>query len=639
MRRMKLGLILFAISTCASVASAASPADSEAALSVAILGEANAELRMAMCVDPESVDDLIAFEPMSMITTDGPPPGVTVWFRSGPQDVTTSGTYTVEFEFVDTTPADVEIGVGDCNCTGFSCYDGFSAPDDPTEQVPDIGSDGDFDATITVDGSKTQWYMVRYGSKPDWEYSPAIYLNPSGGNGGVADVIWWDKVANSETQLEQQLCTFQHLIRSGKVTHILLNGGDRGTTLSGSFKANAEAAIQAATDGGLEVIWGRRLWRFDHDTSDPLLQQTYEEALEDVHDEASTLGLSLTSLDCEPYGSIGTDGCVSAFFGRDCGSYTSCDCNTYLEVLGTIESAIDAAVTAEGPAAYALPVHADPDDGTSHYTKIWYDITTNGGSVTEHTYREIPHKYCNYYEAPSIFGAWVYTETHLGSDYPLFLPWDIIERDYLWEHGSFNGLLLYSRDEDLQAVANMIANYFDGPGVLKAYSCKDHSGIGELCVDVGCPAPCDSDGVPEPRSGGVTSMKLELTMEIESTSGITLEVVCTGATYAGTMTKRLESTPSDELYVDFSPALPDESRCTLTLSDEVSGSVSLQVLKGDTSGDGEVTNPDWLAIGSHLGDPVDETNAVFDVNLSGSITTDDRDAVIPVVGNSAPDCP
>ncbi len=87
------------------------------------------------------------------------------------------------------------------------------------------------------------------------------------------------------------------------------------------------------------------------------------------------------------------------------------------------------------------------------------------------------------------------------------------------------------------------------------------------------------------------------------------------------------------LCVELSPPLPNAGNYVLRIHPDIQDilgltpepgadlDITLAALKGDTTGDGTVTQGDIDAIKAHLNEPVSGTNARHDVNMSGTINT------------------
>jgi hypothetical protein len=162
-----------------------------------------------------------------------------------------------------------------------------------------------------------------------------------------------------------------------------------------------------------------------------------------------------------------------------------------------------------------------------------------------------------------------------------------------------------------------------------ARSCKDHAGV-EYCIDVGC-----SGGI-EPRIGGVTKLEIDLGAGEGANFGGGVTAICTNggdvsANVSGT------SVAGDTVTVTFSPALPDQDACTITL--DCGASMCIRTCEGDMNQSGGCTTADALAVKVRFGNAVTNANAMWDLNTSNSITTADNLATKIRFGFAAPACP
>ena len=160
------------------------------------------------------------------------------------------------------------------------------------------------------------------------------------------------------------------------------------------------------------------------------------------------------------------------------------------------------------------------------------------------------------------------------------------------------------------------------------------SGRTRLCIDV------TGNGI-EPRLGGIQDIEIDLddTTFFGGTAG---DVAVECQDNAGTLTDEsgrvaAVALTANTLNLTFSPELPDESRCTVTLN--CGASVCLQGLRGDTNRDGTTSTADASIIKPKFGGDPAIQGAQFDYNVDGTISTADFSQVKPLFGNSSPSCP
>jgi hypothetical protein len=108
--------------------------------------------------------------------------------------------------------------------------------------------------------------------------------------------------------------------------------------------------------------------------------------------------------------------------------------------------------------------------------------------------------------------------------------------------------------------------------------------------------------------------------------------------YAGTTSVSVDA--ADTIRVEFDPALPDGTCCTVQVSGcRADDSVNIGSLAGDVTLDGAVTVSDRALIKPKIGATLDANNFWFDVSGDGDITVSDRSLIKPKIGNSLPPCP
>ena len=89
----------------------------------------------------------------------------------------------------------------------------------------------------------------------------------------------------------------------------------------------------------------------------------------------------------------------------------------------------------------------------------------------------------------------------------------------------------------------------------------------------------------------------------------------------------------------FTPGLPDQDCCTITLSGDVSDSWKVRTLQGDTSRDGNVTTSDAATIKPKFQAAVNATTFQYDYSADGVITASDAALIKSLFQNQAPACP
>ena len=167
--------------------------------------------------------------------------------------------------------------------------------------------------------------------------------------------------------------------------------------------------------------------------------------------------------------------------------------------------------------------------------------------------------------------------------------------------------------------------------ILSVASCHDHGAAGELFLDVTEGDPGDNI---EPRMGGIE--KLEFLMD-SNVSSVSASVSCDINTHGGVATPTADG--SDTVVVTFSPSLPDQDCCQVTLGGDANDNAFVAILAGDADRDGSVTTADGSGITQRLGHAVDEGNCQYDVDLDSSITTADGSFSTQRLGHVTPSCP
>ena len=118
---------------------------------------------------------------------------------------------------------------------------------------------------------------------------------------------------------------------------------------------------------------------------------------------------------------------------------------------------------------------------------------------------------------------------------------------------------------------------------------------------------------------------------------VTVDVACDGEPYVGDITT--SGTGTSTLRLEFSPALPGDACCIISLDGDVVDDYAVATLAADCNRDLSVTTVDFSAVKARLGEDVNSGNFQYDVNTDGSITTVDLSAIKARLGNSLPSCP
>jgi hypothetical protein len=168
-----------------------------------------------------------------------------------------------------------------------------------------------------------------------------------------------------------------------------------------------------------------------------------------------------------------------------------------------------------------------------------------------------------------------------------------------------------------------------GCTALDARSLKDHSSVGELALGMGV-----AGGI-EPRLGGIE--RLEVDLDDASSVSRVIDVACHPTVWTGTVPFAVSDVLADTVTVEFTPALPDQSYCVVTL--DCGASVCVRSCEGDLNRSGSTTASDNLQAKVRFGQAANETNCEWDFNLSGGITAADALAIKIRLGFAAPGCP
>jgi len=168
------------------------------------------------------------------------------------------------------------------------------------------------------------------------------------------------------------------------------------------------------------------------------------------------------------------------------------------------------------------------------------------------------------------------------------------------------------------------------------------SDIGELWC------PIENEYI-EPRVSGISKLRVcfeePMNTSLTNANVISIKGVNNGLQPAPCS---IEWDGSDCMVINLCSVLPDQDSYTITVGTEVESSagyileggrgICLTTLKGDVSRNREANAQDMLAIIPHTGEPVDCSNALYDINCSGKIDAQDLLAARQYAGNEAPEC-
>ena len=140
----------------------------------------------------------------------------------------------------------------------------------------------------------------------------------------------------------------------------------------------------------------------------------------------------------------------------------------------------------------------------------------------------------------------------------------------------------------------------------------------------------------EPRASGLGVLQLELSGPV---TAVQAQATCTNAgAFAGSLEVEIDDEDDTVAWLYFDPPLPDADCCTVELSGDASGSVTVRTLAGDVNRDGQVTTADASLVKPHFQETVNDTNFLFDFNGDGLITTSDYALIKPLFQHTAPAC-
>ncbi len=214
------------------------------------------------------------------------------------------------------------------------------------------------------------------------------------------------------------------------------------------------------------------------------------------------------------------------------------------------------------------------------------------------------------------------------------------------------------------------------PRIESLSSCAVHDTAGEFCASFG-PGILDPNDNIEPRRSGVTKLQIVVSEDIDlgTVGSSAVKVNCANAgAYTGAVTvdppgglefpvgdpQPVQSgevlrvaealadveAASNQLAIEFAPALPDQDCCEISLSGvatmtgvPIRDVRNIRTLAGDMTRDGQVTTADPLSIKLSFGQPIDASNFLLDFNESGAVTTGDYLQLGLYFGHSAPACP
>ncbi len=164
-----------------------------------------------------------------------------------------------------------------------------------------------------------------------------------------------------------------------------------------------------------------------------------------------------------------------------------------------------------------------------------------------------------------------------------------------------------------------------------ARSAKTHTVGGRIELNMGC-----SGGI-EPRwvGGGVAELEIDLDdATIFGGAAGDVSVSCTAPGWAGT---KGVSVAGNTVTLTFTPALPNLTKCNITL--DCGASVCVRNIGGDANSSGVTNATDNAARKGLFGQTANAGNAQWDVNQDGTINATDNSQSKGRFGNTAPACP
>ncbi|MBA3961301.1 MAG: hypothetical protein H0X40_05290 [Chthoniobacterales bacterium] len=161
--------------------------------------------------------------------------------------------------------------------------------------------------------------------------------------------------------------------------------------------------------------------------------------------------------------------------------------------------------------------------------------------------------------------------------------------------------------------------------ITGAVSRKTHGAQGDFDLPL-ILAPAGS-GTVEPRAGGPTTLVFTFSEDVEAADGMisSNEFTITNATYSSAsisgnmITLNLINVIDQSVVSVTLNGISDTSNNALTGDSDV----EVRALFGDANQDQTVDKPDLQGINSHLGQTLDQTNYLDDLNLDGAITRKD----------------
>ena len=164
---------------------------------------------------------------------------------------------------------------------------------------------------------------------------------------------------------------------------------------------------------------------------------------------------------------------------------------------------------------------------------------------------------------------------------------------------------------------------------LAVRSYREHGAAGELYLDLGI-----SDGI-EPRVGGIVELEVDLDDAWGFTGGVTVNCDPSWPEPPGTVS--VTGPIDDTVTLEFDPALPNESYCTIQF--DCGAEVCVTSCDGDMNLDGGTNTTDASSVKLRFGQTLTDANCEWDFNTDGAINTTDYSQVKLRFGNIAPSCP
>jgi hypothetical protein len=165
-------------------------------------------------------------------------------------------------------------------------------------------------------------------------------------------------------------------------------------------------------------------------------------------------------------------------------------------------------------------------------------------------------------------------------------------------------------------------------GATAVRSCLDHGPAGRLCLEMGV-----SGGV-EPRVGGI----IELEIDLDDAGGVSVSDTATvncSVAWSGTAT--VTAVVGNTVTVEFTPTLPNQAYCTITL--DCGAEVCVRMIEGDMNRDSDTNPTDASSVKLRFAQTVTDANCEWDFNRDGDINPTDASSVKLRFGYAAPECP